>query len=143
LNTRRAGGSKEKLYRALCISNLTAIHQKSMIGRRVRLLRRGQRGDGAGAAIAYLHGGGIEEISQTITNTLANVSGIVCDGAKPSCAAKIASSVDAAIMAFSMAMQNRGFCPGEGIVKEEIEQTIDSVSRLAKDGMRGGPTRKS
>ncbi len=131
------GVSKEKLYRALCISNLTAIHQKSMIGRLSAYCGAVSAATGAGAAIAYLHGGGIEEISQTITNTLANVSGIVCDGAKPSCAAKIASSVDAAIMAFSMAMQNRGFCPGEGIVKEEIEQTIDSVSRLAKDGMRG------
>lgn len=133
---RELGVSQEKLYRALCISNLIAIHQKSQIGRLSAYCGVVSAATGAGAAIAYLHGGGMEEISKTIINTLANVSGIVCDGAKPSCAAKIASSVDAAQMGFYMAMKNRRFCPGEGIVKAKIEDTIQSVSRLAKDGMR-------
>lgn len=128
--------TRERLYRALCVSNLIAIHQKTKIGRLSAYCGAVSAATGAGAAITYLYGGGVKEISETITNTLANVAGIVCDGAKPSCAAKIASSVDAAIMACMMTMQSRGFRPGEGIVKEEIEKTIDSVSRMAKDGMQ-------
>ena len=91
---------------------------------------------GAGAGICYLCGGGEEEIEKVIVNTLGNVSGIVCDGAKPSCAAKIASSVDAAILAVSMAMKDRYFRPGEGIVKEGVEATVESVGQLAREGMR-------
>ncbi|MEM1485498.1 L-serine ammonia-lyase, iron-sulfur-dependent, subunit alpha [Oscillospiraceae bacterium PP1C4] len=128
--------TREKLYRALCVSNLIAIHQKTKIGRLSAYCGAVSAATGAGAAITYLYGGGVKEVSETITNTLANVAGIVCDGAKPSCAAKIASSVDAAIMACMMTMQSRGFRPGEGIVKEGIEKTIDSVSRMAKDGMQ-------
>lgn len=130
------GVSQEKLYRALCISNLIAIHQKTKIGRLSAYCGAVSAAAGAGAGITYLHGGDVKAISMTITNTLANVAGIVCDGAKPSCAAKIASSVDAAVMAFHMAMENRRFCPGEGIIKADIEDTIDSVSRMAKDGMK-------
>lgn len=133
---RELGVSHDRLLRALCISNLIAIHQKAKIGKLSAYCGAVSAATGAGAAITYLYGGGVEEISQTITNTLANVAGIVCDGAKPSCAAKIASSVDAATMAFCMTMQSRAFRPGEGIVKEGIEATIDSVSRMARDGMR-------
>jgi len=128
--------TEERLYRALCISNLTAIHQKTKIGRLSAYCGAVSAAAGAGAGIIYLFGGGIKEISQTITNTLANVSGIVCDGAKPSCAAKIASSVDAALLACYMTMKNRGFCSGEGIVKDGIEGTIDSVGKLASNGMQ-------
>lgn len=128
--------TKERLYRALCISNLVAIHQKSKIGRLSAYCGAVSAATGAGAAITYLYGGGVKEISDTIVNTLGNVSGIVCDGAKPSCAAKIASSVDAAIMAFTMTLQGRHFRPGEGIIKDEIESTIDSVSNMAKNGMK-------
>ncbi len=126
----------ERLYRALCVSNLVAIHQKTKIGRLSAYCGAVSAATGAGAGISYLYGGGIKEISQTITNTLANVSGIVCDGAKPSCAAKIASSVDAALLACYMTMQGRGFGSGEGIVKDNIEGTIDSVGKLAKNGMQ-------
>lgn len=126
----------ERLYRALCVSNLTAIYQKSKIGRLSAYCGAVSAAAGAGAGITYLYGGGIKEISQTITNTLANVSGIVCDGAKPSCAAKIASSLDAALLACHMSMQGRGFISGEGIVKDSIEDTIESVGRLAKNGMQ-------
>ncbi|KPU45714.1 serine dehydratase alpha chain [Oxobacter pfennigii] len=126
----------ERLYRALCISNLIAIYQKTKIGRLSAYCGAVSAATGAGAGIIYLYGGGEKEISQTITNTLANVSGIVCDGAKPSCAAKIASSVDAALLACYMTMQGRGFQSGEGIVKDSIEGTIDSVGKLAKYGMQ-------
>lgn len=126
----------ERLYRALCISNLTAIYLKTKIGRLSAYCGAVSAAAGAGAGITYLYGGGIKEISHTITNTLANVSGIVCDGAKPSCAAKIASSVDAALLAFNMAMQGRWFYPGEGIVRDSIEGTIENIGRLARDGMQ-------
>lgn len=128
--------TEERLYRALCISNLIAIHQKTKIGRLSAYCGAVSAATGAGAGISYLYGGGVKEISQTVTSTLANVSGIVCDGAKPSCAAKIASSVDAALLACYMTMQGRGFRSGEGIVKDSIEGTIESVGKLAKDGMQ-------
>lgn len=126
----------EKMYRALVISNLVSIHQKNQIGRLSAYCGAVSAAAGSGAGIAYLHGYGIEEISETITNTIANVGGIVCDGAKPSCAAKIASSVDAAIMAFEMSRKDRTFAPGEGLVKNNIEQTIESVGRMGREGMK-------
>lgn len=126
----------EMLYRALCVSNLIAIYQKTKIGRLSAYCGAVSAATGAGAGITYLYGGGVKEISQTITNTLANVSGIVCDGAKPSCAAKIASSIDAALLGCYMTMQGRGFGSGEGIVKDNIEGTIENVGKLAKNGMQ-------
>lgn len=130
------GVSREKLYRALCVSNLTAIHQKTKIGKLSAYCGAVSAATGAGAGISYLCGGGEEEIEKVVVNTLGNVSGIVCDGAKPSCAAKIASSVDAAILAVSMAMKDRYFRPGEGIVKDSVEATVESVGQLAREGMR-------
>lgn len=126
----------ETLYRALVLSNLVAIHQKTGIGRLSAYCGAVSAACGSGAAITYLYGGDYEAISKTIVNTLANVSGIVCDGAKPSCAAKIASAVDAAILAHSMTVNDMAFAPGEGIVKDTVEETIQSVGRLARDGMR-------
>lgn len=126
---------QEKLYRALVLSNLIAIHQKTMIGRLSAYCGAVSAACGSGAAITYLYGGSLEQISNTITNTLANVSGIVCDGAKPSCAAKIASSLDAAIMGHYMAMNDNTFNPGEGLVKEDVESTIHSIGLLASRGM--------
>jgi L-cysteine desulfidase len=126
----------ERMYRALCVSNLVAIHQKTKIGRLSAYCGAVSAATGAGAGISYLFGGGIKEISQTITSTLANVSGIVCDGAKPSCAAKIASSVDAALLACYMTMESREFGSGEGIVNDSIEGTIENVGKLAKNGMQ-------
>ena len=127
--------TKERLYRALCVSNLVAIHSKTKIGALSAFCGAVGAGTGAGAGITYLYGGSVKEISQTIVNTLANVGGIVCDGAKPSCAAKIASSVDAAIMGHHMSMLGRGFRNGEGLVKADVEKTIDSIGRMARDGM--------
>lgn len=128
--------SHDKLLRGLLVSNLIAIHQKTRIGRLSAYCGAVSAGCGSGAAITYLSGGSYEQVCETITNTLAVVSGIVCDGAKPSCASKIASSVDAALNAHYLAMQNRVFEPGEGIVKGDIEKTIAGVGAIAADGMR-------
>ena len=128
---------EEKLYRALVLSNLISIHQKHQIGRLSAYCGAVSAAAGSGAGIAYLHGCSYDEIADTISNTIANVGGIVCDGAKPSCAAKIASSVDAAIMAFEMSRKDRRFAPGEGLVKENIERTIESVGRMGRQGMKG------
>lgn len=130
------GAGQEKLYRALLISNLTAIHLKEGIGRLSAYCGAVSAGTGAGAGIAFLMGGGYEEIVHTIVNTLANVSGIVCDGAKASCAAKIASAVDAGILGFYMYRNGQEFVDGDGIVKKGVESTIANVARLGRDGMR-------
>lgn len=127
---------KDKIYRALCISNLVTIYQRSGIGRLSAYCGAVNAAAGAGAGIAYLYDGGMEEISRTITNTLANISGIICDGAKSSCAAKIASSVDAAIVAVMLSLRGKVFGPGEGIVKESIERTVGNVVKIAKEGLK-------
>ena len=132
--------SQDKLYRALIISNLIAIHQKTRIGKLSAYCGAVSAACGSGAAITWLCDGDYKQISDTITNTLANVSGIVCDGAKPSCAAKIASSVDAAILGHDLAMQSKSFHCGDGIVKSDVETTIDSIGRLARVGMRSTDT---
>lgn len=128
--------SDETLYRALCVSNLVALLQKRGIGRLSAFCGAVCAACGSGAGITYMHGGDYETIGRTITNTLANVSGIVCDGAKGSCAAKIAASVDAAILAHEMSMDGCTFGAGEGLVKEHVEQTIASIGRMASEGMR-------
>ena len=97
-------------------------------------------GAAAGTGIAYLCGGGYAEVTHTVVNALAITSGIVCDGAKPSCAAKIASSVDAALMAFQLSIQNKSFLPGEGIIKDDIEETIKSMGYIGRVGMRATDT---
>lgn len=128
--------SQEKLYRALLVSNLIAIHQKTLIGRLSAYCGAVSAACGSGAAITYLKDGTYQNICDTITNTLANVSGIVCDGAKSSCAAKIASSVDAALLGHYMAMEHDSFQAGDGLVKTEVEGTIQSIGRLGKEGMK-------
>ena len=128
--------TEETLYRALVLSNLTALLQKRGIGRLSAFCGAVCAACGSGAGITYLHGGDYDAISRTITNTLANASGIVCDGAKGSCAAKIATSVDAAILAHEMSLDGNTFGAGEGLVKENVEKTIASIGRMAADGMR-------
>ncbi len=128
--------SKEKLYRALALSNLIAIHIKTEIGKLSAFCGAVSAACGSGAAIAYLNDASFDVISKTIINTLGNTSGIVCDGAKPSCAAKIASSVDAAIMAYHMAKAGNIFHEGEGLIKEDVEETVKSICRMAKEGMK-------
>lgn len=127
--------SKEELYRALLVSNLITLHLKSGIGRLSAYCGAVSAGCAAGAAICYLHGGRLDEVAHTLVNGLAIVSGIVCDGAKPSCAAKIASAVDAGILGWQMYRSGRQFYGGEGIVRNGVEETIRMVSRVGRDGM--------
>lgn len=128
--------SEEKMYRALLISNLISIHIKKYIGKLSAFCGAVSAACGSGAAITYLHGGSFEDISSTIINTVGNVGGIICDGAKASCAAKIASALDAAIMAHNMTVQKRKFQSGEGIVTDDIEKTIENIGYIGRDGMR-------
>lgn len=130
------GVNEDKMYRALVLSNLISIYIKKDIGKLSAFCGAVSAASGCGAGISYLHDAPYEIITKTITNTLANISGIVCDGAKPSCAAKIASSVDAAIMAHNMAMEGKTFNSGEGLIKDNVEDTIKSICKLGKDGMK-------
>ena len=130
------GVEEDKLYRALALSNLTAIHQKTPIGRLSAYCGAVNAGAGAGAGIAYLCGGGYEEVIHTVVNAVAIISGMVCDGAKASCAAKIAEAVDAGILGYNMYIRGQQFHDGDGIVTSGIEDTIKNVGRLAKEGMR-------
>lgn len=128
--------TEEKKYRALALSNLTAIHQKTGIGRLSAYCGAVSAGAAAGAGIAYLCGGGYEEVIHTVVNALAIVSGMVCDGAKASCAAKIAASVDAGILGYNMYLNGQQFYAGDGIVTKGVEATIQNIGRLGKEGMR-------
>ena len=128
--------TEEKKYRALALSNLTAIHQKTGIGRLSAYCGAVSAGAAAGAGIAYLCGGGYEEVIHTVVNALAIVSGMVCDGAKASCAAKIAESVDAGILGYNMYLNGQQFYAGDGIVTKGVEATIQNIGRLGKEGMR-------
>lgn len=130
------GADQEQMYRALLISNLLSIHIKKYIGRLSAFCGAVSAACGSGAAITYLYGGNFEAISSTIVNTIGNVGGIVCDGAKASCAAKIASSLDAAIMAHNMTAQNRKFQKGEGIITDDIEKTIENIGYIGREGMK-------
>lgn len=128
--------SEEELYRALIISNLTTLYQKQFIGRLSAYCGAVSAGAGAGAGITYLLGGGYKHICHTIVNTLAVTSGILCDGAKPSCAAKIASAVDAGILGYKMYKEGHQFYRGEGIVSSSIENTMEGIGKIARDGMK-------
>lgn len=131
------GASHERLLRALAVSNLVALDQKRYIGSLSAFCGAVCAGCGAGAAMAFLDGCGYEEICMTINNTLANVSGIICDGAKASCAAKIASAVEAALLARAMCREGKTFVAGDGIVQADVEETIRNVGRVGRIGMRG------
>ena len=133
---RELGVPKDKLYRALAVSNLCAIHLKSGIGCLSAYCGAVTAGCAAGAGIAYLHGGGLDAVAHTLVNALAIASGIICDGAKSSCAAKIAAAVDAGILGWSMYQNGQEFHGGEGIVQKGVENTIRNIGRLGHDGMR-------
>ena len=133
---REMGVNKEDLFRALLVSNLVTIHQKTGIGRLSAYCGAVSAGVGAGAGIARLHGGRFEDVAHTIVNALAIVSGIICDGAKPSCAAKIAASVEAGILGFHMYQKGQQFYSGDGIIAKDVERTISNIGRLARFGMR-------
>ena len=128
--------SQEKLYRALLVSNLLAIHQKKYIGKLSAFCGAVSAGYACGAAITYMLGGNFNQIANTIINTLANTSGIICDGAKPSCAAKISSALDAALLAHTMSMHDDVFQADEGIVKDDLEKTIRAVGYIGREGMK-------
>ena len=132
---RRNGIEHEKLVRALAISNLIAIHQKTRIGRLSAYCGAVNAACGAATAITWLQGGTRDQIKETITNTLATISGMVCDGAKPSCAAKISLALEAAMMGHDLAMEDDNFLPGDGIVKSDVESTIIGVGEIASKGM--------
>jgi len=129
------GVSKDLLYRALLVSNLTTIHLKTGIGCLSAYCGAISAGCGAGAGVMYLHGGKFEEISHTVVNALAINSGVVCDGAKASCAAKIASAVESGLLGMQMYMHGKEFYGGDGIVARDVESTIRNVGQLAQSGM--------
>lgn len=134
-HAKELGVSDEKRYRALLVSNLITIHLKSGIGRLSAYCGAVSAGCASGAGIAYLYGGGVDEVSHTIVNSLAITSGIICDGAKASCAAKIATAIDAGILGYHMYKEGQQFYGGDGIVSKGVENTIKNVGQLAKEGM--------
>ncbi|MBQ6236395.1 MAG: serine dehydratase subunit alpha family protein [Clostridia bacterium] len=133
---RENGKSHEELLRALCVSNLITTHLKTGIGRLSAYCGAVSAGVGAGAGIAYLKGGRFEMIAHTVVNAVAVTSGIICDGAKASCAAKIAAAVDAGLLGLAMYEDGNQFFGGDGIVKKGVENTIETVGKLASRGMQ-------
>ena len=134
--SRHLNADREAMLRALIVSNLVTIHLKTGIGTLSAYCGAVSAGVGAGAGIARLHGGDFNDIAHTIVNALAIVSGMICDGAKPSCAAKIAMAVDAGILGFQMYRRGQQFYDGEGIIQKGVENTIANISRIGSDGMR-------
>lgn len=130
------GAAREQLYRALLVSDLVTIHQKSGIGRLSAYCGAVSAGVGAGAGVAYLMDGSYEAVAHTIVNAVAIISGTICDGAKPSCAAKIAASVDAGILGYHMYRNHQEFKSGDGIVTKGVDNTIANIGVLAKEGMQ-------
>lgn len=133
---RELGADEEKTLRALALSNLVAIHQKTGIGRLSAFCGAVCAGAAAGAGIAYLKGGGYKAVVHTVVNALAVVSGMVCDGAKASCAAKIAFSVNAGILGYEMYVRGQQFYGGDGLVTKGADNTIKNIGRLGREGMR-------
>lgn len=130
------GADEDKLYRALVLTNLISLHQKRYIGNLSAYCGAVSAGTAAACGIAYLNGGDYDTIGKTIINAVGNVGGIVCDGAKASCAAKISSSVDAGIMGYEMAKHGLVFPFGEGIVEKDYEKTIQNIGRMGRQGMK-------
>lgn len=131
------GASREKMLRALIVSDLITVHQKTGIGTLSAYCGAISAGCGAGAGICYLRGGDYRRIAHTVVNSVAILSGTICDGAKPSCAAKIAMAVEAGFVGCEMAMSDKQFYGGDGIVTKGVENTIHNVGLLARDGMSG------
>lgn len=128
--------SRDQMVRAVLLSDLLTIHLKTGIGQLSAYCGAVSAGCSAGAAIAYLHGGGFREIAHTLVNSLAIVSGMICDGAKASCAAKISAAVDAGLVGYSMFRSGQQFRGGDGIVTKGVEETIRNIGRLGRLGMR-------
>lgn len=130
------GASQAALFKAVAVSDLVTIHQKTGIGRLSAYCGAISAGCGAGAGIAYLCGGGREAVAHTVVNAIAILSGTICDGAKPSCAAKIAAAVDAGLLGYAMYRENQQFYGGDGIVTKGADRTVTNVGRLAREGMK-------
>ncbi len=130
------GVGEDEMLRALLVSDLITIHQKTGIGCLSAYCGAISAGCGCGCGIAYLHGGRFREIAHTLVNAVAILSGTICDGAKPSCAAKIAMAVEAGIVGYDMYCSGHQFYGGDGIVSKGVENTIRNVGRLARDGMK-------
>jgi len=129
--------TRDKLYRALALANLVSIHEKTGIGRLSAYCGAVSAGCAAACGIAYLLGGGFEEIAHTLVNSVVITSGMICDGAKPSCAGKIATSIMAGLLGYDMFKNGeQQFRSGEGIINRDVEETIRNVGRLGKEGMR-------
>lgn len=133
---RTFGIGRERLLRAVALADLVTIHQKAGIGCLSAFCGATCAGCGAGAGIAYLLGGDYQAVAHTIVNALAVVSGMVCDGAKPSCAAKIAAAIDAGILGYELYCRGQEFLDGDGIVRKGVDNTIGNVGRMARSGMR-------
>ena len=133
---REMGASQDDLLRAVAVSDLVTIHQKTGIGRLSAYCGAISAGCGAGAGIAYLRGGRFHAVAHTVVNAIAILSGTICDGAKPSCAAKIAAAVDAGILGYEMYLEKQQFYGGDGIVTKGVDKTVVNVGRLAREGMR-------
>ena len=130
------GKSEEELLRAVVLSDLVTIHQKTGIGRLSAYCGAISAGCGAGAGIAYLMGGRVHAVAHTVVNAIAILSGTICDGAKPSCAAKIAAAVDAGILGWDMYQDKQQFYSGDGIVTKGVDNTVRNVGRLVREGMK-------
>ncbi|MDD6107169.1 MAG: L-serine ammonia-lyase, iron-sulfur-dependent, subunit alpha [Clostridiales bacterium] len=130
------GVPREKLIRAVAVSDLITVHQKTGIGRLSAFCGAVSAGIGAAAGIAYLHDESYDVIAETVTTAMGMISGTVCDGAKPSCAAKIAAAVEAGLLSYAMARAGRRFHGGDGIVTRGVEGTIANIGVLAREGMR-------
>ena len=133
---REIGATEEQLLKAVTLSDLVTIHQKAGIGRLSAYCGAISAGCGAGAGIAYLNGGNAHAIAHTVVNAIAILSGTICDGAKPSCAAKIAAAVDAGILGYHMYLEGQQFYGGDGIVTKGVDNTVYNVGKLAREGMR-------
>ena len=135
LYAKERGCSREQTLRALTLSNLTVVYIKQSLGRLSALCGCVVAATGSAAGITYLMGGGYEEITYAIKNMIANLSGMICDGAKPGCALKVTSGVGTAILSASLAMQHSYADASEGIVEEDIDRTIHNLTRIGHDGM--------
>lgn len=132
---RELGASEEEILRAVLLSDLITIHQKTGIGTLSAYCGAVSAGCGSAAGICFLRGGSFHQIAHTLVNAVAILSGTICDGAKPSCAAKIAMAVEAGIMGYEMMLSGHQFYGGDGIITKGVENTIRNIGRLARDGM--------
>jgi L-cysteine desulfidase len=132
---KHCSADKERMYRAMILSDLLTVYQKAGIGRLSAYCGAVSAGCAAGAGIAYLLGGDESVVAHTLVNAVAMISGTICDGAKPSCAAKIAAAIDTGILGYQMYLHQQQFHHGEGIVAPDADATVRNIGRIASEGM--------